>query len=149
MGDQYEKMGPRLAAARALAATGEPTAKILLALKLRLPEGELPEVLSECMDALMTFAPDPALAELLAPYVKHSDPYLVATAATNLASLRKEGAIEPLLEALPVAPEEARVALVYALASIRGEGAQAALRELTEHPDQLVRATAKECLNGF
>ena len=49
----YAKVAARAAAARALGQVGGPPAEALLAAKLAHPAGEVPEVLVECMDALV------------------------------------------------------------------------------------------------
>ena len=58
--------------AQALAATCDPVAAIPLGLKLRFPADEAPEVLQECMQALVVLEADNVL-DLLSPYLVHHD----------------------------------------------------------------------------
>ncbi len=139
----FAKAGARAAAARSLGALGDPAGLALLAVKLAYAAGELPEVLTECIDAVVALA-NPRGAEVIKPYLNSADPYLAVAAGTGLATLLREKAVPILEEAIESVGREARVPLVYALGSIRAEGARDAIRRLTRHDDPNVRSAAKE-----
>jgi hypothetical protein len=141
----FAKRGPRAAAARSMGALGDPGGIALLAVKLAYPGPEIPEVLSECMDAIVALE-DRAGAEFLVPYLTHLDPYLAATAATGLATLLRSQAIPHLESALESATPGARPSLVYAIASIRGDETRACLLRLSKHSDSAISQTAAEQL---
>ena len=62
-----------------------------IAIKLRFPGKEFPEVLQECMQAAVQFE-DPRSRELLAPYLTHPDEALAAYAALMLAQAHEPDA---------------------------------------------------------
>lgn len=141
----YAKLATRTAAARAIGALGEPGGGAVLAVKLAFPEGELTEVLAECMDGLVALQ-EPRLVDILTPWLTRPDPYLAAVAATGIARAGRERAVEVLLAALPEAVAAARESLVLAIGSIRSEVAREALRSLAEDKDQVVQAAARSLI---
>lgn len=141
----YSKAATRAAAAKAIGALGAPDGSAVLAVKLAFAGEELPEVLGECMDALAELQ-EPRTVELLAPWLDSLDPYLVTVAGTAMARAGGEAAVPLLVAALETAVSEAREPLVYAIASIRAEGARAALHRLTDHGDPVVQQAAQSML---
>ena len=84
LSDPKVKMEPRKAAARALSLMGSAQCRLPLTLRLVHPENEEPEVLQECMQALVELE-DPHALEVLEPYLRHSDMRLAAYAALMIA----------------------------------------------------------------
>ena len=144
----YAKVAARAAAARALGQVGGPPAEALLAAKLAHPAGEVPEVLVECMDALVAVGSARAL-ELIAPLLRHKEPYVVAGAATALAASRAPEVAELLHDAVEFAVHDARESIILALAALRSDAALVHLVALLQHPDGTVRAAAAEALDSF
>lgn len=141
----YAKLATRTAAARAIGALGDPGGGAVLAVRLAFPEGELTEVLGECMDGLIALE-EPRAVELLRPWLTRPDAYLAAVAATGIARVGREQAVAILLEALPGAAREARESLVLAIGSIRSDEARQAMAGLAEHEDPIIRQAARELL---
>lgn len=141
----YAKQAARMAAAGAIGALGDPGGGAVLAVKLAFPEGELTEVLAECMDALVALE-EPRTLALLAPWLTQPDPYLAAVAATGIAKVGREQAVPTLLEALPRTTGQSRESLVLAIGSIRSEAARAALQQLAEHEEPVIARAARSLL---
>lgn len=139
----FAKLAPRVAAARAIGALGDPAGAAVVAVKLAHPGEELPEVFAECMDALVALR-EPRAPELLAPWLSHANPYLVSVAATGLARSGGAEAIPALERAAGEVVADARAAVVYALASIRADATRAALHRLVKHEDERVSRAAAE-----
>lgn len=139
----YAKLAPRVAAAKAIGALGDPAGAAVLAVKLAYPGEELPEVLAECMDALVALR-EPRAMEILSPWLRHANAYLVSVAATGLARSGGAAAVAELEQAAGDVVADARASVVYALASIRAEATLPALRRLAEHDDQRVSRAARE-----
>lgn len=139
----FAKMAARVAAAKAIGALGEPAGAAIVGVKLAFPEGEQPDVLAECMDALVALR-EPRSVELLQPWLRHTNAFLVAAAGTALAAADGLKALPLLLAALDTAMADAREPLVYAIGSIRADAAREALLRLTEHSDVRISSVAKE-----
>lgn len=135
----------RQAAAKAIGQLGDPAGAVLLAVRLQQAEGEEPEVLSEAMDGLVALS-EPRTLELLAPWLSHADPYLVATAATGIAAVGRAAAVPLLLVALEGALREAKEPLLYALAAVRADEGREALLRLSRDEDPWVARLAAELL---
>ncbi|MBP1932743.1 HEAT repeat domain-containing protein [Ammoniphilus resinae] len=140
---RYAKMLTRQAAAKGIGIYGDSSGAAILAVKLTYPNQEVPEVLVECMDALVALD-EPRLQEWVTPYLEHGDPYLVASAATTLAAQLKEEALPILVAALDHPLPEAQTALVYAISSIRSLQTPIILKQLCTHASKTVRETANE-----
>lgn len=138
---RFATMPARVAAARALGATADAAALIPLAIRLAHPAGEAAEVLVECMDAVAALG-SPRAVEILHPFLRHTDPYLTAGAATALARAAGAAALPLLAESLPSAPREAQEPMALAIASIRSDETVGTLIGLAEHPEPGVRAAA-------
>lgn len=139
----YAKAPARKAAARGIGSLGQPEGVIVLAIKLRYPRGEVPEVLAECLDAMAALRP-PQLLDLVQPYLVGPDPFLATTAATALAQHLGREALPILVGSFERVPAEARVALVMAVSSVRSEETGPVLLQFTGDPDPAVRLAAVE-----
>lgn len=144
----YAKAATRAAAAKALGRLGDPAAEPLLAVKLAHPHGEVPEVLVECMDALVALGSERAV-DLIAPLLEHKEPYVVAGAATALAATGRAEVVDILQRAVSLAVRDARPALVLAFAALRSNAALQALVAFLADPDARVRAAAEQALESF
>jgi HEAT repeat protein len=144
----YVQLHARVTAAQGMAVLGDPGAVAVLGVKLTFGQDELPEVLLECMDALVQLDSRAAL-ELLPQYLQHRNEYLCVGAATALASLphpEVDDVVPLLVTALTQAPTGAQAALALALASVRSDASVLALAELAEHPILSLRLAAVEAL---
>jgi len=139
----FAKARGRIAAARAIAAVGDMAGAALLVVKLTYPEGEVPEVLAECLRAAAELRP-PNLLDVVEPYMCGRDAWLAATTATALAEHLGEDAIPALVEHLDHMPKEARLPAVLAITGIRSAATGPALAGLFTHSDPAVRAAAIE-----
>ena len=124
--DPTLKMEPRKAAARALALTGSVQARLPLTLKLVHPENEAPEVLQECMQALVDLE-DPHALEVLEPYLSTTDARLAAYAALMIARTQAPEAAALLGEAMQRLSGDPLRATVLALTTLRTPEAYALL----------------------
>ncbi len=143
--DPTVKMEPRKAAARALSLSGNIQARLPLTLKLVHPENEEPEVLQECMQALVELE-DPSALEVLTPYLTHSDRRLAAYAALMIAQSQQPGAAALLAGAVEQFSGDALRAVVLALATIRDPDAYDRLHRLLKSDREAVRLAAIDAL---
>ena len=143
--DPTVKMEPRKAAARALSLSGNIQARLPLTLKLAHPENEEPEVLQECMQALVELE-DPFALEVLTPYLTHSDRRLAAYAALMIAQSQQPGAAALLAGAVEQFSGDALRAVVLALATIRDPDAYDRLHRLLQSDREAVRLAVIDAL---
>ena len=143
--DPTLKMEPRKAAARALALTGSVAARLPLTLKLVHPENEAPEVLQECMQALVDLE-DPHALQVLEPYLRHMDARLAAYAALMIARTQAPEAAALLAAAVPRLSGDPLRATVLALATLRTAEAHALLHDLARSEREQVRLAAIDAL---
>ncbi len=143
--DPTVKMEARKAAARALSLSGSIQARLPLTLKLAHPENEEPEVLQECMQALVDLE-DPFALEVLTPYLKHSDRRLAAYAALMIAQSQQPGAAGLLADAVPQFSGDTLKAVVLALATIRDPAAYDRLHRLLKSDREAVRLAVIDAL---
>jgi len=143
--DPTIKMEPRKAAAQALSITGSPQARLPLTLKLVHPENEEPEVLQECMTALVDLE-DPHAPEVLEPYLKHSDRRLAAYSALMIARTQSPGAASLLAAAIPSFSGDTLKAVVLALATVRAPDAYDHLHRLAGSDREAVRLAVVDAL---
>ncbi len=143
--DPTVKMEPRKAAARALSLSGNIQARLPLTLKLVHPENEEPEVLQECMQALVELE-DPFALEVLERYLTHTDRRLAAYAALMIAQSQQPGAAALLASAAPQFSGDALRAVVLALATIRDPDAYDRLHRLLKSDREAVRLAAIDAL---
>ena len=136
--DPTIKMEPRKAAARALSISSRLEARLPLTLKLVHPENEEPEVLQECMTALVDLE-DPHALEVLEPYLPHSDRHLAAYAALMIARTQLPGAAALLAQAVPSFSGDTLQAVVLALSTVRDPDAYDHLHRLARSDRDAVR----------
>ena len=122
-------------------------AAIPLGLKLRFPEGEAPEVLQECMQALVIMEADDAL-EILSPYLGHHDTHLAAYAALMIAQTNSPDAPALLKATIGDLYGDPLKAVILALAAVRSDEARAVLRSVSEDPRMAARLALVEALKG-
>ena len=125
----YVTVKSRKAAAQALSRLGNPAGVVPLAIKLAYPRSETPEVLQECMSAVVDLEDDDAL-ELLKPYLSHRDQHLTAFAALMIARTRDPQALPLILQTLDRLTGDPLQATILGLSTIRTDEAQAALKQL-------------------
>jgi len=143
--DTTVKMEPRKAAARALSLSGSVLGRLPLTLKLVHPENEEPEVLQECMQALIELE-DPFALEVLEPYLKHSDRRLAAYAALMIAQSQQPGAAALLAHAVEQFSGDALKAVVLALSTVRDPDAYDQLHRLLKSDREAVRLAVIDAL---
>ena len=143
--DPTVKMEPRKAAARALSITGSVQARLPLTLKLVHPENEEPEVLQECMQALVELE-DPQALEVLEPYLRHSDKRLAAYSALMIAQSQQAGAAALLAGAIPQFSGDTLQAVVLALSTVRAPEAYDQLHRLAQSDREAVRLAVIDAL---
>ena len=143
--DPTVKMEPRKAAARALSLSGSLQARLPLTLKLVHPENEEPEVLQECMQALVELE-DPHALEVLEPYLRHSDKRLAAYSALMIARSQQPGAAALLAAALTHFSGDPLRAVVLALATVRDPDAYVQLHRLVQSDREAVRLAVIDAL---
>ena len=143
--DPTAKAEPRRAAAQALSITGSVQARLPLTLKLVHPENEEPEVLQECMTALVDLE-DPRALEVLEPYLKHSDRRLAAYSALMIARTQSPGAAALLAAAIPSFSGDTLKAVVLALATVRAPEAYDHLHALAQSDRDAVRLAVIDAL---
>ena len=143
--DPKVKMEPRKAAARALSLTGSAQSRLPLTLRLVHPENEEPEVLQECMQALVELE-DPHALEVLEPYLRHRDMRLAAFAALMIAQTQAPEAASLLGEAISRLSGDPLRATVLALMTLHTPEAQELLYALTRSDREAVRLAAIDAL---
>ena len=143
--DPRVKMEPRKAAARALSLMGSAQCRLPLTLRLVHPENEEPEVLQECMQALVELE-DPHALEVLEPYLRHHDMRLAAYAALTIAQTQSPDAAALLGEAIGRLSGDPLRATVLALTTLRTPEATDLLYALTRSDREAVRLAAIDAL---
>ena len=144
----FAKSDVRRAAAQALSVLGDAGGMPLLAVKLKFPNNEVPEVLAECLESLIFMNP-PYLIEIVKPYLEGDDEYLSAIAALSLAENLRAEALDLLLEALERVPEEAKEAIVIAISATRSSKARQILVEFLNHTNHLIRRGAVKGIKAY
>ncbi len=143
--DPTAKAETRKAAAQALSITGSVQARLPLTLKLVHPENEEPEVLQECMTALVDLE-DPHALEVLEPYLRHSDRRLAAYSALMIARTQLPGTAALLAGAIPSFSGDTLKAVVLALAAVRAPDAYDVLHQLAQSDREAVRLAVIDAL---
>ena len=133
----------RKAAAQALGRLADDAGIIPLAIKLTYPANETPEVLQECMQAIVDLEDENAL-ELLTPYLKHEDPHFVAFTALMIARTRDPQAPALIRKTLDRLTGDPLQAAILALSSLRSEEAQNTLKELEQSPRKDIQKIMRE-----
>lgn len=148
MTDRMGKPNPyswRVVATEALVRTGEMSALIPIVIKLRYPGEEVPEVLQECLQAVVSLESRDAVA-IIQPYLHNEDMYLASFAALMLAQTRKPEVPELIFECIQRFKGDALKAAVLALASLREADARKVLYRLAEDDRKDVRVALREAL---
>ena len=137
----------RAGAAQALAEAGGSEGELLLRLKLL--AGDKEEVMSECLNALLSLAPRNSL-DFVAKFLKSDSSELREAAALALGESRLSGALPLLQEAYALHRQPAfRRSLLLAIALLRqDEGVDFLLSRLEKEPEALA-AAALEALNLY
>ena len=146
--DPIVRLETRKAAAQALARLADADALVPLAVKLKFPEEELPDVLQECMQAVVELE-DPRALEVLTPYLHHRDGHLAAYAALMIAQTRAPEAPELLRDTAERQSGDALRAILLALTTLRSDAARDVLDALAETSRDEVRLAAVEALAGL
>lgn len=110
-----ETAAARVGAARALARLADAAGATLLAIKLRNPAGEVPEVITECMQALIQLE-DERAHEALIPYLSAEELPMAAFAAMTLARTRRVEAALAIADCVDRFRGELQETVVLALA---------------------------------
>lgn len=143
--DPRTNVEPRKAAARALALLGSVQGRLPLTLRLVHPENEVPEVLQECMRALVELE-DPQAIEVLRPYLESRDEPLAAYTALMIAQTRAPEAAALLGGAIGRLHGAPLRATVLALSTLRTPDSEKMLRALAKSERESVRLAAIETL---
>ncbi len=146
--DPQTKIEPRKAAAQALGRLGNSAGLLPLAVKLTFPEREVPEVLQECMQAVVDLEDGRAM-ELLTPYLRHSDETLGAFAALMIARARDPDAAELLKSAALTMRGNALQSVLLSLSTLRTDEALAAIHALAQSERDDLRLATLEVLAGL
>jgi hypothetical protein len=135
-------------AAVALGAVGTEAAGLVLRLKIRVGDKD-PDVLSECLGALLAIDPVENLA-LVAGFLDPSDPAVCEAAALALGRSRLPGALEPLKACSPRCHSlELRQQVLLSIAILRRPGANDYLMELIASEDEPTAIAALWTLRIF
>lgn len=126
---KYVTIECRKAAAQALAHLANPQGIVPLAIKLTYDADEAPEVLQECLQAVVDLEDERGM-ELLTPYLSHSDSHLAAFACLMVARARDPQAPFLIRRAIAGLSGDPLEAAILALSTLRTEDAQQVLKEL-------------------
>jgi HEAT repeat protein len=137
----------RKAAARALRLMGDPSGLMALAIKLKYPAQEAPEVLQECMESVVGLAPDDVV-DILQPYLDHSDQGLAAYAALMIAKSGVHEGIRLVLDAVKRLSGDPLAATVMGLAALRSDDAVEATSMLSNDLRVEVRLAVVEAMGA-
>ena len=144
----YAKAGVRQAAAQAIRVLGDEGGIPLLAVKLKFPGEEVPEVLGECLESMIAMNP-PYVMEVAKPYLVGNDGYISALVALSLAENLGLDALTPLIEAIDHVEGDIKEAMVIAISVIRDRSIRQVLLDLLEHPSPFVRRGAVQGLKSY
>jgi HEAT repeat protein len=135
----------RIGALRAIAASGLPGGTLLLRLKAL--SGDEPEILGECVAALLRAAPTQSL-EFVAKFLDHGDEAVAEAAALALGDSRLESAFAVLRDAFERARalQVRRRTLLLAIALLRRENAIDYLLDRVQNGEGLTSADAVAAL---
>jgi len=144
----FVKAPTRKAAAMGIGILGDLGGLPLLAVKLKHTEGEVPDVLAECLESLIAMQPEYVM-EVTLPYLRGTDEYLSAITALALAENYGIKVMSLLLETLEQVQGEAKEAIVTAISIIRSSETREVLQGLSDDPSPYVRKAAKQGLENF
>ncbi len=141
------KLEMRKAAAQAIAILGDRSGAVPLTIKLSYPENEMPEVLQECMQALVALE-DERVNDILEPYLSSPDAGLSGYAALMLASTASEAALTLLKNAVQTSYGEQLKYLIIAISTHRSDEARDYLISELKSERESVRALVREALSN-
>lgn len=144
-GDPRANVEPRKSAARALSLLGSVQGRLPLTLRLVHPENEVPEVLQECIRALVELE-DPQAVEVLQPYLESRDEALAAYTALMIAQTRAPEAVRLLGETIGRLRGDPLRAVVLALSTLRTPEADEKMRAFLKSEREAVRLAVIETL---
>jgi len=144
----FVKAPVRKAAAQAIGILGDQGGIPILAVKLKFPNGEVPDVLAECMESLIAMRP-PYVMEVAKPYLGGDDEYLSAITALALAENLGVDVLEPLLETLDYVQGETKEAIVIAISVIRGSNIRRILFDFLDSQNPFVRRGAVKGIKSY
>lgn len=144
----FVKAPVRRAAANAIGVLGNVDGIPLLAVKLKFPGEEVPDVLAECLESLIAMRPA-YFMEIAQPHLIGNDEYLTAITALALAETLGADALEPLLEALEYVQGEAKEAVVVAISVIRGGSIRRILFDFLDNKNPFVRRGAVKGIKSY
>ncbi len=137
----------RIGAVRAVALASQPAGALLLRLKAL--SGDEPEIVGECLAALLRMEPARSLA-FAAAFLDHHDEALAETAALSLGGCRLEGAFEILREASQrIRGRSMSRTLLLAIALLRREEAIDYLLDMVENGASQASADAVAALEMY
>jgi len=144
----YVKAPARRAAAMAIGILGDLGGAPLLAVKLRHSQGEVADVLAECLESLIAMKVEYVM-EVVEPYLRGADDYLSAITALALAENYGREVLTLLLEILELRTGEAKEHIDTAISVIRSSETKDILQKLLDDPSPYVRKAAKNGLENF
>ncbi|MDQ2686737.1 MAG: hypothetical protein M3Y28_02605 [Armatimonadota bacterium] len=144
-GDPRANVEPRKSAARALSLLGSVQGRLPLTLRLAHPENEVPEVLQECMRALVELE-DPQVVEVLQPFLESRDEALAAYTALMIAQTRAPEAVGLLGATIDRLRGDPLRAVVLALSTLRTPEADEKMRAFLKSGREAVRLAVIETL---
>lgn len=142
----FVKASTRSAAAKAIGALGGAGGAAILAVKLKFPNDEVPEVLAECLESLIAMKPE-YIMEIAKPYLMGENEFLCAITALALAENFGVEVLELLCEAIDKVGGEAKEGIVVAISVMKGSSIHQLLQDFLGHPDPHVRKGAKKGLD--
>jgi len=144
----YAKADVRIAAAQAMSVLGDAGALPLLAVKLKFPEREVPEVLAECLEAFIFMKPHYVM-DIVMPYLQGHDNYIASIAAIALAQNYRETVLDLLIEIAENAVGEFKQALAVAISQTRCARAKNFLMTMCDDPSKFARLGAVIGLKSY
>lgn len=144
----HVKAPVRKAAAQAIGILGDPGGMAILAVKIKFPNNEIPDVIAECIESLICMHP-PYLMEVVQPYLEGIDDNLAAITALSLAENLRMEVLDLLYEVLEHVKGETKEIIVSAIViASRGNRTQKILFDFLDHLNLFVRRGAiKELKN--
>lgn len=144
----FVKAPTRRAAAQAMGILGDAGGAAILAVKLKFPGEEVPEVLADCLEALILMRPQ-YLLEITKPYLTGDDEYLSAITALALAQNLGQQVLPLLCETLEILHGEAKEAIVIAISVIRSSSIRQILLDFLDAPSPFVRRGAAKGIKTY
>jgi len=144
----FVKAQTRRAAAQAIGILGDAGGAAILAVKLKFPGEEVPEVLADCLEALILMRP-PYLLEITKPYLTGDDEYLSAITALALAQNLGQQVLPLLCETLEIVHGEAKESIVIAISVIRSSSIRQILLDFLDDSSPFMRRGAAKGIKTY